>query len=631
MTTAPPPEFRSLALEPFAERRTPDGPVTTRRRRRVLTIWLLAGAAGSILGFVVPSWAAFGLGLWFPGAGFLQAAAPFAFLVTLLVFAVSLALWLLCGMFAAPLAVWIGSAALAQALTGAEGGVAVQAAVPAFAIAGLLTLEWRRRRAIPARIDKLRDLNRHLATVVPSLPAPTWPVAAPLDAEQIGALRLTLDLALQPLARWDGFTHKDQFREAAFRYQLYSMSWSLALARATRLPSFTGYLEEAQRNTCLKMTEPAVWRYWFWENLWGNFGVDHDPMRHENIMVTGWYALALGMYGITTGDRRFDAPGSLPFRLDDRTVFDYSYPRIVERLRENFDRHELMLYPCEPNWVFNYCNENAMAGVRLFDRVHGTRHFDAMWPRFRKSLEEEFTSVEGDPTVICSNRLGLHLTSRLPMGFASSAVLRRVFDPVSAARSWEQFRLLLRRGGPEELLPLERASRIDPGNYRDNGGCFTYAALLQAAREFGDDEVYAFAHRKYEEKGVARQNGAWRWAGSNYATMLGNSGRLGAEGTWYRFGQLDYPSAWREGPCLARAGYPDVIVALAVSDGQALKMVLEPGRGGGETTLGFGRLSPGGRYRLRGAVEGEVRADGQGVTSAQVDLRERIELELVPG
>lgn len=629
MTTAPPPVFDRLVLEPFAERRTPDGPVTARQRRRVTFLWLAAGIGGSILGFAVPDLAAFGLGLWGPGAGFLLAASPFLFVATLIAFVVSLGLWLVCGMFAAPLLVWLGAAVLAGLAAGGTSWPLMQAAVPAMSIALLLTVEWRRRRAMPARLAKLRALNAHLATVRPALPAPTWPVAAPLDAEQLGALRFALDLALQPLDRWSGFTAKDQFREAAFRYQLYSMSWALALARATRLPSFTGVLEEAQRNTCLKMTQHRVWSYWFWENLWGNFGVDSDPMRHENIMVTGWYALTLGLYGVTTGDRRFDAPNALPFRHPKGRVYEYSYPRVVERLRENFDRHGLMLYPCEPNWVFNYCNENAMAGVRLYDRTHGTHHFDDLWPRFRRSLLEEFTSAEGRPTVICSNRLGVHLASDMPVGYASSAVLRRVFDPMSAARCYEQLRLQMRRGEPD-LLPLGAASQVDPGNYRNNGGCFAYAGLMQAAREFGDEELYAFARQTYDAKGVQEIDGALRWAGSTYSTLLASSGRLGAEGTWYRLGHLDYPRAWREGPCLERAAYPDVLVALAVSDGVGLRLVLEPGRGPTTATLGFARLKPEGRYRLRGAVERPLRADAQGCAKAVMELRDRIELELVP-
>lgn len=66
--------------------------------------------------------------------------------------------------------------------------------------------------------------------------------------EDLAHLRYALDLALQPLDSFAGFTKIDQFREAATRYQLNALSYSLSMAQFTRTPAFTGYLAEAQRN-----------------------------------------------------------------------------------------------------------------------------------------------------------------------------------------------------------------------------------------------------------------------------------------------------------------------------------------------------------------------------------------------
>lgn len=63
-----------------------------------------------------------------------------------------------------------------------------------------------------------------------------------------GAPSLCAGLALQPLDSFAGFTKIDQFREAATRYQLNALSYSLSMAQFTRTPAFTGYLAEAQRN-----------------------------------------------------------------------------------------------------------------------------------------------------------------------------------------------------------------------------------------------------------------------------------------------------------------------------------------------------------------------------------------------
>lgn len=66
--------------------------------------------------------------------------------------------------------------------------------------------------------------------------------------EDLAHLRYALDLALQPLDSFAGFTKIDQFREAATRYQLNALSYSLSMAQFTRTPAFTGYLAEAQPN-----------------------------------------------------------------------------------------------------------------------------------------------------------------------------------------------------------------------------------------------------------------------------------------------------------------------------------------------------------------------------------------------
>lgn len=89
------------------------------------------------------------------------------------------------------------------------------------------------------------------------------------------------------------------------------------------------------------------------------------------------------------------------------------------------------------------------------------------------------------------------------------------------------------------------------------------------------------------------------------------------------------PEAWKTGPLLAEATYPEVIVTRAVSDGLALRLVL---RAGGEpirTRLGFARLAPGRRYRVVQTAQ-RLTADAEGRASLDFDLDARSELDLVP-
>ena len=89
------------------------------------------------------------------------------------------------------------------------------------------------------------------------------------------------------------------------------------------------------------------------------------------------------------------------------------------------------------------------------------------------------------------------------------------------------------------------------------------------------------------------------------------------------------PEAWRNGPLLAEAAYPEVIVTRAVSDGQALNLVLRAGGDPVKTTLGFARLMPGRHYRVVQTGETLV-AGADGTASLQFGLDKRSVLDLVP-
>jgi hypothetical protein len=74
-----------------------------------------------------------------------------------------------------------------------------------------------------------------------------------------------------------------------------------------------------------------------------------------------------------------------------------------------------------------------------------------------------------------------------------------------------------------------------------------------------------------------------------------------------------------------------VRVARAVTDGRALDLVLQPGRhGGGRHRLTVERLVPGARYRVTGAVQDGVNADGEGHAAFDVDLDERLVVQFTP-
>ena len=70
-----------------------------------------------------------------------------------------------------------------------------------------------------------------------------------LTPDDLELQRYLLDLSLQPIDRFDGFSHIEQYLLSALRYQLNYTCYALALAQYNYAPAFTGYLAEAQANT----------------------------------------------------------------------------------------------------------------------------------------------------------------------------------------------------------------------------------------------------------------------------------------------------------------------------------------------------------------------------------------------
>lgn len=96
--------------------------------------------------------------------------------------------------------------------------------------------------------------------------------------EDLATLRYLLDLALQPVDRFDGFTRMEQIGGTALRYQLAYSCYAMSVSQLTRTPAFTGYLAEAQANMIRKMCDKRVWGYWATEQLVGYLRWNPDPM-----------------------------------------------------------------------------------------------------------------------------------------------------------------------------------------------------------------------------------------------------------------------------------------------------------------------------------------------------------------
>jgi hypothetical protein len=618
------------------------GPITRRCIVRLCCIYLGIFSLGLILASIgSPKWQVFGLGVIFPGGGFLadaavswHAAAHLAMsAVAFAFFVAALLVWFATGNVLAPPLVWLLAAALAAFMDHDEiqqGAMwSVPAAVIAMIVLTFVIVLVRRHGATRQR----QAANKYLAemgrrTTLEFRGTEDSTIGAEFTQRDLSLMRFLLDRALQPVARFDGFEWVDQFQTAAVRYQLNFIGYALSMAQASRLPALDGYLNEAQRRLIDKQTDYRIWRYWALENLWGNCAVDTNPVARQNIMFSGFCAAQIAMYHAASGRRDYERTGSFTLRHPSGRHYGCDLPALIATLDREQRRSAFHLIACEPNWIYPLCNSIVAAAMKGYDHMHGNRSSPSE-ARFRQSLENEFIDLAGRFVPCRSAHLGL----ALPMiGGAQPQAMASFFLnatlPDIALRQW----LLLRRklidptqSGRE--LKRSRFWPIDTGNYRFSRAS-AYAGTALAAVEMGDAEVRRLCLDALDEEcppriaeGVCYRPSVSVWA--HAVELFARSGR--ANGFRDLIGN---PRAATTRPTISAVPYPQVLVAQAVHANDMLAATLYPGEGAGRFRLCLSGLAPGGNYVCDGTEEQRILADGRGAAAVTVGIDRRTEIRI---
>jgi hypothetical protein len=632
---------------PPAPVRVPDkphvqGPLLARRTRRTVAVLLALALLGMVPTFVdaSPAWRAFGLGLVLPGGGFLYTADPLLVLVTLVLIAVGFLYFLFMrSNYVVIPAVWLATALAAAALSSGGRWAWATWAVPMALLAVLATVAVRNRVRHRRAQAVGQARNEYLAGVQVPLGEPVPTVAPELSPEDLATQRSLLDLALQPVDAWEGFDVASQFQMGAFRYQCNFPMWALALGQYVHTPAFQGYVNLAQRNLIEKMTERKVWEFWRYENFFGNLDPDPDPVRRENIMYSGYYSLMLEIYASNTGDLRYEVPGALPLRWNDKRTFSYDASSIAEAVVANFEGSGRWgMFACEPGILFPTCNALGLSALVIRDRRRGTDVAEQIMPAFRRTIDEELTTAEG--TVVSNVFARFGFSNSLLFALAADANHGLWLSPL-APDITVRVREVLRRehvdivGDHVDVRSIGAlARRIDNGDpaNTNKGPTFLLAMVHAFAIEAGDHELAALLRQRNEAEGGLVEDDGRRWfpKSSVFTNACWTLGVLGRERGWHDLVRVGMPESWRTGPALVGATYPDVLVARASTDGSALDLVLRPGAGGSRQRLRIERLIPKGAYRVVGAAEAAVTADEHGRADLTVDLDDRTEVQVLP-
>lgn len=483
-----------------------------------------------------------------------------------------------------------------------------------------------------------------------------------------------LRLAMQPIDKFEGWDWgPGPFQDSALRYQIsVAVGPALAHFQANYVPAYPSLYGQAQRNVIEKAQHRDAWGYWYIENLVGNLKLNPDPIAGgylDNIMFGGFLATHLAYYEASTHDHRYDKPGSIRFVWRDGRVFAYSFTDIVEYCSRCLQQSDFTLWPCEPNQVYMVCNQSGGMGVVAYDALHGTDYWGRVQGKYRKSLDEEFMNHNGDYLGHFNTRLGMNVggltwndgTSPAFMNGNDAIVsLGRAMTPEVAARlflvgrhheMWEKLPIedgVLRLPPPPK--PQEKKGLFDLAYYRskvpsphhlisgvwvdpthDSGyepsNAMRYAGIAQLASLYGNEEVATAAIRGLDEECFLGMEAPRPYNDRLMTLTTISTARWSAPYKQDDFLHGRIPRY--DGPILAQAPYPDVLVTWAKGRDGVLELMVEPTQGSGEFLLKFERLLPEREY----VVEGDgarFRTNHRGLGEATVALTERTFLTVRP-
>ncbi|KAG9775435.1 hypothetical protein KCU88_g5095, partial [Aureobasidium melanogenum] len=589
-----------------------------------------------------PFYRAAALGLLFPGAGFIGVGtlpAFAAFLVSLVLFPVTIFIWFAMGGIFFPLALWLGSSVAAGAMAGDKLFDRAGTLWAVFCFGGIAWLMHNARQLNAAGYTKAQERNQYLIDAVNEQRANAAPAPAPgsreLDLETLRHVQYMIERGLSPKSDFSFHDVIDQFQTGAIRYQLYGVVDVLSLYQCHYAPSFHGYLSKASQNCIEKSLQKRVMSYWKWESIFGRFTLsDWDPIKKDNIMVTGYLSCAIGLYSQATGDRRYMEKNALEFVVDDGKHYKTNFEGLADALNENMTENPYCLYPCEPNWTYSLCNLTGMAGLVISDRVLGRNLGDKLRNRFEKSLEEEFTETDGRILPIRSEFTGLTLPGLCgTLTDCINAMLLTAYLPHLAHRNWAMIRkefLYYDDNGQLNVRGLKGADKMDPGNYKAGEGPLR-AYIAATAAEFGDEKIRQEALDQLDNKYFpveATKSGSLRNKGLSATTqVIALMARIVRCRDLANATLHGPPNQVFSGPLLQEAPFPDVLVAKAYShNGKDLDLVLYNGQDPGSFVLGFDRLVPNKTYSL--STGGSVVADAAGRASARVSVNGRTQIIL---
>jgi hypothetical protein len=253
---------------------------------------------------------------------------------------------------------------------------------------------------------KLTGHIQRMHTVVESGREITAEMRAGLTREQLGHLRHFENLLNQQPNDWSLMQGKgigqDDF--GGYRFQLAYMAYALALTHVHRLPAAPGVFKPMFDRAIQKMLLPEVWIYWkdtsrggaiFNQHLSGTYREEYDPVVRDNIMYSAYVQSMALLFNYLFDDNRYARPGALtfsfftPFWGGGERRFEYDQNSLNQHIYWLMVQNGYLGVACEPNCIYQICNQPAILGFRMHDLVNGgslakevTEGYERAWADF---------------------------------------------------------------------------------------------------------------------------------------------------------------------------------------------------------------------------------------------------------
>lgn len=323
-----------------------------------------------------------------------------------------------------------------------------------------------------------------------------------LDPLQVGQMRRILNLASLLPDDWSGMMGRSSLQEdfGALRFQLAYMSYALALTHVHRLPAAPGLIRAPFERLIEKMLSPDVWTYWHYvstangamNNFKGEQPAEWDPVVKDNIMYSAYLQSMALLYHYLFRDDRYARAGALTlsyrplFWGDGQKQFVYDENSLNDHIYWNMVENGFLGIACEPNCVFQICNQVPILGFRLHDLIHGGATAKEVTEGYLRAWAEfGLLNANGHFTMMVQEHERNAFTPEAPWSDFWLGTLMHAWNPALVEANYPRQIARWGQDGPggTMMVPLPAEAMRDP--LRASARDFGWAAACAA--EMGDD------------------------------------------------------------------------------------------------------------------------------------------------